>query len=222
MPGPGCCHPPDLDTRVPDSLASPPRLSAQHLRSDHVGPVSLDLAAGACIAIVGDSGSGKSVFLRMLADLDPCTGAVFLDGVARDAFAAPDWRAQVVYQAAELAWWDATADLHMAPARRGFAAELLPALHLKPGALLADLAVLSTGERQRLGLIRSLVLAPKVLLLDEPTAALDQAATLAVETLLRTCMDQGMAIVIVTHSQEQAARLAGRRFRMAHGQLAAL
>lgn len=186
-----------------------------------MGPVSIDLGAGECIAIIGNSGSGKSVLLRMLAELDPCTGEVFLDGVSRARFAAPDWRALVVYQAAELAWWDTSAEAHIAQHRRAFAAGLLPRLHLKPDALQADLALLSTGERQRLGLIRSLALAPKVLLLDEPTASLDPATTLATEAVLRECLDQGMAIVIVTHSAEQAARLAGRCYRMANGQLGA-
>lgn len=199
----------------------PPLLSVQNLQSRHVGPVSVDIAAGECIAIVGDSGSGKSVFLRILADLDAGTGAVFLDGVARDTMTAPAWRAQVVYQAAELAWWDTTAEAHIPAAQHAFAAGLLPLLSLKPGALQADLAVLSTGERQRLGLIRSLAVAPKVLLLDEPTASLDQATTLAVEAVLRDCLAKGLAIVIVTHAQEQAARLAGRSFRMANGQLVA-
>ncbi|MDQ2822727.1 MAG: ATP-binding cassette domain-containing protein [Pseudomonadota bacterium] len=199
----------------------PPLLSAQNLQSRHVGPVSIDIAAGECIAIVGDSGSGKSVFLRMLADLDAGTGAVFLDGVARDTMTAPAWRAQVVYQAAELAWWDTTAEAHISASQHAFAAGLLPVLGLKPGALQADLAVLSTGERQRLGLIRSLAVTPKVLLLDEPTASLDQATTLAVEAVLRDCLAKGLAIVIVTHSQEQAARLAGRSFRMANSQLVA-
>ena len=155
----------------------------------------------------------------MLADLDPCTGDVLLDGVSRGRFSAPDWRAMVVYQAAELAWWDITAEAHVAEHRRAFAASLLPRLHLTPGALQADLTQLSTGERQRLGLIRSLAVAPKVLLLDEPTASLDPATTLATEAVLRDCLDQGMAIVIVTHAADQATRLAGRSYRMANGQL---
>lgn len=204
------------------ATSSPPLLSVKDLRSRHVGPVSIDIAAGECVAIVGDSGSGKSVFLRMLADLDACTGAVFLDGVARSTVEAPAWRAQVVYQAAELAWWDSTAEGHLPAAQYAFAAGLLPLLGLKPGALQADLAVLSTGERQRLGLVRSLAVAPKVLLLDEPTASLDQTTTLAVEAVLRDCLNKGLAIVIVTHSQEQAVRLAGRIFRMTNNQLVAV
>ncbi len=192
------------------------------LRSRHVGPVAIDIDAGECIAIVGDSGSGKSVFLRMLADLDPCTGHVLLDGTPREYFSAPDWRAQVVYQAAELAWWDTTPEVHIPEDRRDYAAGLLSRLHLKPGALQADLAVLSTGERQRLGLIRSLAVAPRVLLLDEPTAALDPATTLAAEALLKECMAAGMAIVLVTHSLEQAARLASRSLRMANNTLIAI
>ena len=50
-------------------------------------------------------GGGKSLFLRMIADLDPCQGEVFLDGVERRRMTAPAWRRQVVYNAAEPGWW---------------------------------------------------------------------------------------------------------------------
>ena len=78
---------------------------------------------------------------------------------------------------------------------------------------------LSTGERQRLGLVRALAQAPRVLLLDEPTAALDQAATGLVEAALQRYLDGGAAILMVTHSPEQAQRLARRRWRMEAGRL---
>jgi ABC-type lipoprotein export system ATPase subunit len=73
---------------------------------------------------------------------------------------------------------------------------------------------LSTGERQRLALIRALAHAPKVLLADEPTGALDEAATAMVETTLREYLANGIAIVMVTHSPEQAARFGNRHFVM--------
>jgi ABC-type iron transport system FetAB ATPase subunit len=78
---------------------------------------------------------------------------------------------------------------------------------------------LSTGERQRLGLVRALALAPRVLLLDEPTAALDQAATDQVEAELRRYLEGGAAILMVTHSPAQAERLARRSWRMEQGRL---
>jgi ABC-type sulfate/molybdate transport systems ATPase subunit len=78
---------------------------------------------------------------------------------------------------------------------------------------------LSTGERQRLGLARALALEPRVLLLDEPTAALDRAATERVEAELRRYLDGGAAILMVTHSPDQAARMARRSWRMEQGRL---
>ena len=199
--------------------AAPPRLSLNKLRSAHAGPISLQLSAGECVALVGASGAGKSVCLRMIADLDPCDGEVLLDGVSRATWRAPDWRSMVVYQPAEPAWWDATAECHFAPAQRARALALLPQLLLKPAVWLGDLARLSTGERQRLALVRSLAMQPKVLLLDEPAAALDPESTLALEAVLRAHLDAGMAIILVTHSQEQAARMAHRQLRMVNGQL---
>lgn len=198
----------------------PPRLAVRNLQSPHAGPISFDLAAGECVAVVGESGSGKSVLLRMLADLDPCSGDVRLDGAARDSMTAPVWRSMVVYQAAEAAWWEPTMAAHLAAAHMGRAVELVSVLRLKSGILQAELASLSTGERQRLALIRSLAGLPKVLMLDEPAAALDGTSTIALEGLLQAHMAQGMSIILVTHSPEQASRMARRRFRMAHGALA--
>jgi ABC-type iron transport system FetAB ATPase subunit len=199
--------------------AATPRLSLRQLRSSHAGPISLNLAAGECLALVGASGAGKSVCLRMIADLDPSDGEVLLDGVSRSAWRAPDWRSMVVYQPAEPAWWDPTPESHFPPSLRARAQALLPQLKLKPEVWKGDLSRLSTGERQRLALVRSLAVAPKVLLLDEPAAALDHETTLALEAVLRTHLDDGMAIILVTHSAEQATRMAQRQVRMVNGQL---
>jgi ABC-type iron transport system FetAB ATPase subunit len=204
-----------------DTPRHPPRLSIRDLQSSYAGPISFELAAGECVAIQGASGSGKSVFLRMLADLDPNNGDVLLEGRPRASWSAPQWRAMVVYQAAEPAWWEATAEAHFPSARKEAILGLLSALSLNPKSLTNDIDRLSTGERQRLSLLRSLAIGPKVLLLDEPSASLDPSSTLAMEALLRSHLDMGMSIVLVTHSHEQAERLAQRRFRMAHGRLEA-
>jgi ABC-type glutathione transport system ATPase component len=208
-----------VGTGISAAAACEARLVIRDLRSFHAGPVSLDLGAGECVGVVGESGSGKSVFLRMICDLDPCSGEVWLDGADRQTFSASLWRSMVVYQAAEPAWWEPTAAAHFTTTQLDFAHGLLPALKLKPDILQAELALLSTGERQRLALIRSLACHPKVLLLDEPAASLDPSTTLAMESLLRANLANGMSIIIVTHSNEQAERLAPRRFRMVKGQL---
>jgi ABC-type iron transport system FetAB ATPase subunit len=202
-------------------LSAPPaRLSARRLRSRFGGPFDFELGAGECVAIRGPSGAGKSVLLRMLADLDPHEGTVLLDGQPCASMPAPHWRAQVVYQAAEPAWWEASAGAHFTPAQRGVVAPALAALGLSAGLLDTEIDRLSTGERQRLALVRSLAGQPRVLLLDEPTAALDPASVARAETLLASCLADGMAVLIVTHSAEQAQRLADRVFHLEDGRLA--
>ena len=187
------------------------------LQSLLAGPFDLAIEAGECIAITGASGSGKSLFLRMIADLDPSDGNVFLDDRSRRDMPAPAWRRQVVYNPAEPGWWAEDVAAHFADltAARAWA----PCLGLPTELLDGPVLRLSTGERQRLGLIRALALDPKVLLLDEPTGALDADNTALVEGVLKQRLAGGAAVVMVTHSAEQAARLGDRRFRMAERRL---
>lgn len=197
-------------------------LAIQGLQSQVGGPFDMTLAAGECVSITGKSGSGKSVFLRLVADLDPGTGSVALSGRRREDFAAPVWRSRVVYQAAEPAWWAPTPVQHFPPSTAGRVAELMASLGLASELLHADMGRLSTGERQRLALIRSLMCGPAVLLLDEPAASLDLASTLAMEAVLLKQLASGLAIVMVTHSREQADRMGQRHYAMQAGRLHAL
>ena len=192
-------------------------LKVRNLRVTGLAPVDLDLDAGDCIALSGPSGSGKTLILRALADLDPGGGEVTLDGEARDSIPAPAWRRTVAYLAAEPGWWADAVGAHfpdLAAAR-----ELAAALGLAEAFFDAPVAQVSTGERQRLALVRLLLLAPRVMLLDEPTAALDEAAAARVEAVLAERLAAGVAIVLVTHDAAQAGRLAGRRLRIADGRL---
>ena len=198
---------------------SSPLLSIRGLHSAFGGPFDMEIGHGECVAVLGKSGSGKSVLLRLIADMDPGTGEVELEGRSRDSWPAPEWRRRVVYQAAEPAWWAPTAGDHFRAADATMVEALLPGLDVAPELLRADVARQSTGERQRLALVRSLVVMPRVLLLDEPTAALDAASVRAVEALLRSRLEAGLAVLLVTHAQEQARRMGERVFEMIDGVL---
>jgi putative ABC transport system ATP-binding protein len=192
-------------------------LEIDNLRGKPGGPFSLRLNAGECVVISGPSGIGKSLLLRMIADLDENQGQMLLNGTARESMPAPQWRRQVMYVAAESGWWAEHVHEHMQPANA--AKTLLPRLGLAASLYNAPVAQLSSGERQRLGLIRAIIRAPQILLLDEPTSALDELSTLRVETLLRECASNGMGLILVTHNDAQARRLATRRYQMQAGQL---
>lgn len=199
--------------------AAPARLRIASLGSALAGPFDLSVAASECVAITGPSGSGKSLFLRMIADLDPSEGEVWLDGQERSAFPAPEWRRRVVYNAAEPGWWSDDVVAHFPGPAASAARALAPSLGLGADLLEGSVARLSTGERQRLALIRALALASPVLLLDEPTGALDERAAALVESVLRQRLATGAAILMVTHNPEQARRLGHRRLRMAERRL---
>ena len=178
-------------------------------------PFDFDLAAGECVALRGPSGGGKSTLLRAIADLDPNTGAVSLDGTSRDDLPAPQWRRAVGYLATDSGWWEDHVAAHFPdhPAARA----LLPALGLTVDALDWPVSRLSTGERQRLALARLFLNDPRVLLLDEPTSGLDPDTTELVEKLLCERLAAGASIVLVTHDQDQESRLATRRLVVEDG-----
>ena len=178
-------------------------------------PASFTLDRGSCIAVRGPSGADKSLLLRAIADLDPNEGHVALDGRQRSAIPAPDWRRQVLYLPAQSGWWADTVGEHFSdwPAT----VPLLTELALPDGAGAWPIARCSTGELARLALIRALMREPKVLLLDEPTAALDAATVKAVEALLRGRVNAGVSALWVTHDFLQAARVADRSLAVEAG-----
>jgi putative ABC transport system ATP-binding protein len=194
-------------------------LLVKALRSRLAGPFELSLGPGRCAAITGPSGSGKSLFLRMIADLDPNEGKVWLNDSERNSMSAPQWRKRATYVAAESGWWADKVFEHFAATGRSETAALAARLGLRADLLDAPVAQLSTGEKQRFSLIRALLPDPPVLLLDEPTGPLDQDSVALVETLLEERLAAGTAIVLVTHDPNQAQRLGDQRYRMAAGHL---
>ena len=191
-------------------------LAVEGLRVPNLAPVSMELRAGECVTLEGPSGSGKSLLLRALADLDPAAGTVRLDGADRNRMTGPQWRARVRYFSAEPGWWAERVGDHAAD-RQAFAG-LVSDLGLSEDALGWSLDRASTGEKQRLALARGLIDHPKVLLLDEPTGPLDRKAGEIVERLIRRRVaDEGAIALVVTHDAEQALRLAKRHFVIRDG-----
>ncbi len=187
------------------------------LRSEHFGPVSVKLRMQERVVVTGPSGSGKSLFLRALADLDPNEGEVLLDSVSRQDFTPAQWRRTVGLLPAESHWWAPTVGEHFAPLENN---QLFPQLGFASEVMDWSVARLSSGERQRLALLRVLANRPRVLLLDEPTANLDKTNVRRVETLIRTYVeDNGACVLWVSHSKSQARRVADRVIQFSAGRL---
>ncbi len=175
------------------------------------------LAPGECVAVAGASGSGKTVLLRAIADLDPSGGAASLDGAGRETMSGPRWRARVGYLAPASGWWADRVGAHFSDPEA--VRPMLPALGLPEEAMGWPVARLSTGEGQRLALARLLAGAPEVLLLDEPTAGLDAAATAKTEKLLKDRLKKGVSILFVSHDRAQRRRLAKRALKISRGRV---
>ena len=176
----------------------------------------MEVPSGGFLAITGPSGSGKSLLLRMLADLDPHEGEAWLGTEARSGMTGAAWRGRVRYAAAEPGWWLPEMGAHFSVLPLEDAA----ALGLPKSVFTRAPAQCSTGERARLGLLRALAGRPLALLADEPTGALDTAAAQAVEALLWARLEAGLIVVLVTHDPKQAERFGTAHRAIAHGQFA--
>ena len=195
------------------------RLRVEQLRTALFGPADFQVDGGEVLCLSGESGSGKTRLLRAIADLDPHEGEVYLDDVPASDFPAPDRRRQVGLLTAESPWWAARVGEHFC--RRDL--EGLAALGFRDTVMDWAVERLSSGERQRLALLRLLCNGPRVLLLDEPTANLDPEATRRVEALVNAYRErEGAAVVWVSHSPEQVSRLGGRHLHMEAGRLQAM
>jgi ABC-type iron transport system FetAB ATPase subunit len=180
------------------------------------GPIDLAVEVGECVALSGPSASGKTLMLRAIADLDPHEGRVLLDGVECATVDGPTWRRRVGLLRSESHWWRDTVREHFAIEMP----EWLTRLGLEREVLDWPVSRLSSGERQRLAVLRLLGNRPEALLLDEPTANLDPENSERVEALIAEYRrETGAAVLWVTHGTDQAERVAVRRFRLDGGRL---
>ena len=195
--------------------------------------VSLTVRDGDYLAIVGTSGSGKSTLMHLLGGLDRPTGGTLLIGGRDVAKLTPNEMAELrnttigfVFQSFHLLSRTTAQDNVGLPLvyrgagrkeRQARAAEMLDRVGLahrmthRPNQM-------SGGEQQRVAIARALVTGPSVLLADEPTGNLDSATGQSVLTLLESLNAEGVAVVLVTHDREVAAR-AARQIVMKDGQI---
>ena len=200
-----------------------------------VDGITLEIAAGEAVAVMGPSGSGKSTLLNLIAGLDrPTNGTITVAGQRIDRLSetamARCRRRQIgmIFQFFNLLDDLTVADNVLLPAQldgmprskaRARVRELLGALHIErhrdayPGRL-------SGGERQRVAIARALVNRPTVLLADEPTGALDTATGEEIGQLLLELNRSGQTLVMVTHNPELASRYTHRAVHLLDGRIA--
>lgn len=195
-----------------------PLLEVRGLRSEgRFRDQSFDLRGGERVVLSGPSGSGKSSLLRALADLDPVTaGDVRLRGIASSETPARVWRSEVLYVRAETQTLGETVgeDLELAWSLQPRTNTAAPGAHGTgfPGLERSrKTAHLSTGETGLLALERALGLAPSILLLDECTSGMDPDLARKVETFLTGWLNEGRAILWISHDERLADRLGARR-----------
>jgi putative ABC transport system ATP-binding protein len=198
--------------------------------------VSLTIRRGMRLGVLGPSGSGKTLLLRALAMLDPVDqGRITWQGKELAPEAIPAYRAQVMYLHQRTALFEDTVEgalrqpfsLHVHSQRRFDRDRVIGMLaQLQRDASFLDKRVrdLSGGEVQIVALIRALQLEPTILLLDEPTAALDAHATTSIESLLDHWISDQSAVrawVWVTHDAQQIQRVTHERIVLDSGRVVA-
>jgi putrescine transport system ATP-binding protein len=194
-----------------------------------VDGVDLDIYRGELFSILGGSGSGKTTLLRMLAGFEtPSAGSILIDGV--DMVSVPPYERPVNMMFQSYALFP-----HMTVEQNvgyGLRKDRLPAVEIRErvAAMLDKVKLgrlagrkpnaLSGGERQRVALARALVKQPKLLLLDEPLAALDKKLRQHTQFELMNLQDElGVTFIVVTHDQEEAMTLSTRIAVMNLGRL---
>ena len=198
--------------------------------------VSIGVAAGEVVAVMGPSGSGKSTLLNLVAGLDkPTTGTVTVAGRRIDALgegALARFRARhvgIIFQFFNLLDDLTVEDNVLLPAQLAGASRRQARARAQAAELLERMGIgehrddyparLSGGQRQRVAIARALVNSPELLLADEPTGALDTASGLEIGRLLRELNAGGQTLVLVTHDPALAERFAARTVLLVDGQV---
>ena len=200
-------------------------------RVDVLKHVDAHVAKGECVALIGQSGSGKSMLLRSIAMLErPDSGAIYIDGTDITAQGVNLNQVResmgMVYQGFNLfSHLNVLDNITLAPRwikRQGRTQAEARAIELLSMVGLADKAhsfphQLSGGQQQRTAIARCLAMEPQIMLLDEPTSALDPAMTSEVLSIIRKLTRMGLTMLIVTHEMAFAQDVADRVFFVAEG-----
>jgi len=215
------------DHRAPDGE---PGLSLKGI-SKHFGAVSaltdinLDVHAGEVVALVGDNGAGKSTLVKVLAGVhQPSAGTITFRGkpvTLSDPATALDLGIATVFQDLALCEnLDVVANIFLGrelspmkldeTAMEGRAWTLLNELAARIPSVRIPIASLSGGQRQTVAIARSLLLEPKLIMLDEPTAALGVAQTAEVLNLIERVRDKGLGVIMISHNMEDVRAVADR------------
>ena len=202
--------------------------------------VSLDAWRGEVLALLGDNGAGKSTLVRCISGvhaldegdilLDGETAAIGTPALARQAGIETVYQdlalfdnltpAQNFYCGRELSWpqWLPRGMRFLSPrAMDGEAAAVIDRLKVKLPNFDAPVALMSGGQRQAIAVARATVFARKVVILDEPTAALGVRESRNVLELVRHLRDEGNAVILITHNMEQVIELADRAVVLRQG-----
>jgi D-xylose transport system ATP-binding protein len=222
----------------------PPTLRARHVSKRFGGvvaldDVSIDVVAGQITGLVGDNGAGKSTLIRILsAVLSPDSGEIELDGVPVHFSSPAEARAagiETVYQDLALAgnmpvWANIFLGRELLrgpdvlrildkPAMAKQAQEMLARFSRNLPPIDAPTAMLSGGQRQAIAIARAAAWGSKVIIMDEPTAALGPAETRSVEEVIVGLRDKGFAVLIISHNLEQVFRLVDRVWVLRRGRM---
>lgn len=215
---------------TPSTTSRPPVLSLRGI-SKNFGAVSaltdvdLDINAGEIVALVGDNGAGKSTLVKILAGAHmPSSGSITFDGqpvtLANPAAALKLGIATVFQDLALCENLDVVANIFLGrelhPLRLDEVSmevrawTLLKELSARIPSVREPVASLSGGQRQTVAIARSLLMEPRVILLDEPTAALGVAQTAEVLNLIERVRDRGLGVVMISHNMEDVRAVADR------------
>ena len=187
--------------------------------------IDLDVHAGEVVALVGDNGAGKSTLIKVLAGVhQPTSGSVTFNGkpvVLADPASALNLGIATVFQDLALCEnLDVVANIYLGQELNPFRLNEV-AMEVRAWTLLSELAAripsvrdvvasLSGGQRQTVAIARSLLLDPKVIMLDEPTAALGVAQTAEVLNLVERVRDRGLGVIMISHNMEDVRAVADR------------